>query len=196
MDRSYLFKDLLTGIRGPAVEVGTCWGHFAEFLAIHTTLDKIYCIDPYKVYSNEIYCDALNQTTQQQLDEKFIKVKEKLSKIDKIELHRLESEKASLTFTDETLMFVYIDGNHHFSEVLKDLCFWWPKVAPTGILAGDDVEDDVPHTDGNLFIEHQPGSFGLYGVRTALELFSKLVPTFKYQIVGNQFCAQKEPKKN
>jgi hypothetical protein len=196
MDRRDLYKDLLTGIRGPAVEVGTCWGHFAEFLALHTTLDKIYCIDPYKTYPMEIFCDALNTMTQEQLNEKYIKVKEKFSKIDKIELHRIDSEKASLTFTDETLMFVYIDGNHHFSEVLKDLCFWWPKVAPTGILAGDDVEDDVPHQDGNLFIEHQPGSFGLYGVRTALKLFSKLVPTFKYQIVGSQFCAQKEPTKN
>ena len=193
MDRRHLFKDLLTGIRGSAVEVGTCWGHFAEFLAEHTTLDKIYCIDPYKVYSNEIYCDALNRTTQQHLDEKFIKVKEKLSKIDKIEMRRLNSEKASFAFTDETLMFVYIDANHQFSEVLKDLCFWWPKVAPTGIIAGDDVEGNIPHQDGNLFIEHQKDSFGLYGVRTALELFSKLVPSFKYQIVGNQFCAQKIP---
>ena len=192
MDRFELYRQILTGIRGTAVEVGTCWGGFAEFLA-NTSLDKIYCVDPYKVYPKEVYNDALNTMTQEHCDEKFSRVNERLTKLGKVTMIRAESEKASLLFPDASLMFVYIDGNHHFSEVLKDLCFWWTKVAPTGILAGDDVEDDVPHKDGNLFIEHQPGSFGLYGVRTALVLFSKLVPSFKYQIVGHQFFCQKPP---
>lgn len=194
MERFQLYQHILKGIRGTAVEVGTCWGGFAEFLAVNTSLDKVFCVDPYKVYPKEIYNDALNTMTQEHCDEKYRRVKERLTKLGKVEMIRAESEKASFMFPDETLMFVYIDGNHHFSEVLKDLCFWWTKVAPTGILAGDDVEDAVPHKDGNLFIEHQPGSYGLYGVRTALELFSKLVPSFKYTIIGHQFFAQKAPK--
>ena len=193
MDRLDLYRTLLKGIRGTGVEIGTCWGGFAEFLAKETSLDKICCVDPYKVYPKEVYNDALNTMTQSQCDEKYKQVEARLSKLGKVRMLRMESEEASLGFQDNSLMFVYIDGNHHFSEVLKDLCFWWVKVSPTGVLAGDDVEDDVPHTKGNLFIEHQPGSYGLYGVRTALVLFSKLNPNFKYTIIGRQFFAQKPP---
>jgi hypothetical protein len=194
MDRLALYHQMLKGAKGTAVEVGTCWGGFAEFLATKTGLEHIFCVDPYKVYPKDVYNDALNTITQEQCDMKYATVLERLNKTKKITMMRCESERASLAFPDDSLMFVYIDGNHHFSEVLKDLCFWWTKVAPTGILAGDDVEADVPHKDGNLFIEHQPGSYGLYGVRTALVLFSKLVPTFKYSIIGSQFFAQKAPK--
>jgi len=193
MDRLNLYRQLLKGIRGSAVEVGTCWGGFAEFLATETTLDKIFCIDPYKVYPKDIYNDALNTNTQEENDKKFSIVKERLGKTGKITLLRCESEAASFQFPDQSLMFIYIDGNHHFSEVLKDLCFWWPKIAETGVLAGDDVEAEVPHQNGNLFVEHQPGSYGLYGVRTALKLFASLVPTFSYKIIGHQFYAQKQP---
>jgi hypothetical protein len=135
--------------------------------------------------------------SQDQCDEKYRQVEIILNNVSiasktKITLLRKDSEKASLDFADNSVSFVYIDGNHHYSEVLKDLCFWWIKVKVGGILAGDDVEPDVPHKDGNLFVTHQPGSYGLYGVLTALIHFKKLVPEFNYCILGNQFFCIKQ----
>jgi SAM-dependent methyltransferase len=198
MDRETLFGLMIKDMSGVAVEVGTCWGGWAEFLANKGKFSHLICIDPYKVYPTEIYNDALNTMTQAQCDQKFKAVEARLCKdrsdlaMTKIILERKESEQASLHFTDNSVSFVYIDGNHHYSEVLKDLCFWWIKVKPGGLLAGDDVEDDVPHKDGNLFITHQPGSYGLYGVRTALVHFKKLVPEFNYVIIGRQFFCIKQ----
>jgi hypothetical protein len=196
MEREIIFRNLIKDLSGVAVEIGTCWGGWAEFLAGNGSFNHLICIDPYKVYPKEIYNDALNTMSQQQCDDKFEQVCTRLRNRSsnfktKITMLRQESEKASLGFNDGTVAFVYIDGNHHYSEVLKDLCFWWIKVRTGGVLAGDDVEPDVPHTDGNLFITHQPGSFGLYGVRTALVHFKKLVPNFNYVIIGSQFFAVK-----
>lgn len=41
-------------------------------------------------------------------------------------------------FKDESLDFVYIDGNHSFQHVVNDLCEWEKKVKVGGIVAGHD----------------------------------------------------------
>jgi hypothetical protein len=196
MEREAIFRSLINDISGVAIEIGTCWGGFSEFLANNGKFNHLFCVDPYKVYPKEIYNDALNTMSQSECNEKHRIVEERLrnlsnSKKMQITLLREESEKASFSFADNSVSFIYVDGNHHYSEVLKDLCFWWIKVKQGGVLAGDDVEPDVTHKDGNLFITHQPGSYGVYGVRTALNHFKKLIPSFNPIIIGSQFFAIK-----
>ncbi|GAF81585.1 unnamed protein product, partial [marine sediment metagenome] len=42
------------------------------------------------------------------------------------------------TFYDESLDFVYIDGNHMYDYVKSDITEWSKKVRPGGIVAGHD----------------------------------------------------------
>ena len=42
------------------------------------------------------------------------------------------------TFEDNSLDFVYIDGNHDFLNVAQDIHYWFKKVRPGGILSGHD----------------------------------------------------------
>lgn len=51
---------------------------------------------------------------------------------------RMTSEQASNLFADNSLDFVYIDGNHKYEYVLQDLNLWYPKVKKGGYLIGDD----------------------------------------------------------
>lgn len=194
MNRLDLFKTLLRDVSGTYVEIGTCWGGFAEFLLKNTPLTKLVCVDPYKVFPNDIYLDALNFQPQEDLDKKFDIVARRLlgnSEKREVLMARMTSYEASSVIEDN-LSFVYIDGNHHHKEVLKDLVKWWPKLRKGGILAGDDVEDrNLPHTDGDMFLQHSEGSFGIYGVATALEDFRKVAPDFHYTLIGNQFVAYK-----
>lgn len=44
-------------------------------------------------------------------------------------------------FEDESLDFVYIDGNHKFEYVIEDIALWSPKVRKGGIVAGHDYKD-------------------------------------------------------
>lgn len=192
--REPFFKNLLKDVSGTYVEVGTCWGGFAEFLLLNTAVSCLICVDPYKVFPNEIYCDTLNFQAQTALDTKFDIVAKRLigNVLHKpVIMARLTSYEASKQIKDG-LSFVYIDGNHHHREVLKDLVCWWPKIKKGGLLCGDDVEDiNAKHTDGDALIQHQPGTFGYYGVATALADFAKVCPDFQYKIEGNQFYAFK-----
>jgi len=45
---------------------------------------------------------------------------------------------AARTTADESLSFVYIDGDHSYASVAADLAAFWPKVAPGGMVGGHD----------------------------------------------------------
>ena len=84
---------------------------------------------------------------------------------------------------------MYIDGNHQYEYVYEDLCLWWEKLAPNGIIVGDDaVDTDETKRDknGDIFIEWCPGSYGKYGV---IHAFNRFISEKKCygQIIGNQF---------
>jgi predicted O-methyltransferase YrrM len=41
-------------------------------------------------------------------------------------------------FEDESVDFIYVDADHSEASVLRDIELWWPKLKPTGIMAGHD----------------------------------------------------------
>jgi hypothetical protein len=49
-------------------------------------------------------------------------------------------------FPDNSLDFVFIDGNHSFPYVAEDIFYWEKKVRPGGIVSGHDYLD-VPRKD-------------------------------------------------
>jgi SAM-dependent methyltransferase len=51
------------------------------------------------------------------------------------------SEQASWDFADEWLDAVFIDGDHSYKAVLKDIASWWPKVKSGGTLCGHDIDE-------------------------------------------------------
>ena len=51
---------------------------------------------------------------------------------------RMKSLDAAPTIADRSVCLIFIDGEHTFEAVTADCGAWWPKVAPGGILAGDD----------------------------------------------------------
>jgi hypothetical protein len=195
MERKELYFTICSDLSGAYVEVGTCWGGFAEFLAEFTPCSKLFCVDPYKKFDALEYVDGLNTMTQEQMDEKYMSVSERLQRKygEKITMIRKCSTDVAEMFEDNTLDFVYIDGNHMYTAVLDDLTAWYPKIRDGGILAGDDVESlDLKHdSDGNAFVLHDESKFGCYGVHTALLEFQKNHPEFTFSLEGNQFIWRK-----
>lgn len=57
-----------------------------------------------------------------------------------------DSVRAAGLFADESVQMVMIDGAHDELSVSADIAAWWPKVAPGGVMGGDDL--DVPGFDG------------------------------------------------
>ena len=199
--RHALYFSLCNDLSGTYVEVGTCWGAFAKWLLNSTPLTELVCVDPYRVFDEKEYTDALNDQSQLDLDMKFEMVKIQLNDVGnrRVRMLRTTSTEAAATFPDESLSFVYIDANHAYKYTKQDIEAWIGKVRPGGILAGDDVESlDLPHEENDgkdamiVHAVHLTGKiYGLYGVHTALVDFKADNPWFDYTVSDGQFWWRK-----
>ena len=113
-------------------EIGVAEGIFSEILCKAVPGLRLYCIDPWQAYST--YEDYKEQ---EKLDKFFFDAQERLRSYDCVFM-RTFSTAAAKAFSDNSLDFVYIDGNHAFEYVVADLAAWIPKVRPGGIIAGHD----------------------------------------------------------
>ena len=113
-------------------EVGVCYGYYSEVLFQNIPGLKLYAIDSWDMY--EKYRDFKTAET-------YIKVysdaKEKLAPYN-CELIKKLSMDAVTDFADESLDFVYLDGNHSYDFVKDDIREWAKKVRKGGIVAGHD----------------------------------------------------------
>lgn len=67
----------------------------------------------------------------------------------------MSSEEAAQYIEDGTLDFVFIDGNHSYEFVKKDMELYYPKVRYDGIFAGHDYSHgDINKALGEFVQEH------------------------------------------
>lgn len=125
-----LFKEL--GFR-VGIEIGVYRGIYSEILCKGIPGLKLYGVDPWKVYKPD-YRDFSKQIY---LTNAHKEAKERLKKYD-VELIWGYSMDAVKNFDDNSLDFVYIDGNHEFPYVTQDIIHWTKKVRPGGIVSGHD----------------------------------------------------------
>ena len=52
----------------------------------------------------------------------------------------LSSTIAASSFEDRSIDFLFIDGAHDRENVAADLAHWLPKMKPSGVIAGDDID--------------------------------------------------------
>lgn len=119
-------------------EVGIGYGFHADEILKNTNIDKLYLIDPCKYYRGDAFPEIIQRNGG--FDALFRKINHRLSS------HKNRYEwfrKGSLEITneniaDESLDAVFIDGDHRYDAVKKDLSFWWKKVKEGGQMLGDD----------------------------------------------------------
>jgi hypothetical protein len=112
-------------------EIGVENGYFSEEL-LGAGL-KLYSIDPW------IHCkDWMYQRSHDKMERIYADAQARLSKFENSVIIRDISMNAVKQFEDESLDFVYIDGNHEFRYVAEDLYEWPKKVKKGGIISGHD----------------------------------------------------------
>lgn len=113
------------------VEIGVFEGAFTEVLAKGGF--KVYGIDPWLVYE-----DYGNPDYQSVAEKRYNKSVRRLSPYPNVTILREMSMDAVKKFDDESIDFVYIDGNHQFRYIADDLYEWWKKVKKGGVICGHD----------------------------------------------------------
>jgi len=195
-----LFKAQQCGKDSIFVEIGTWEGDFAIRLLENTNCKKLYCVDPYKHFDDDVYPDAINSHSQEKLDEIYQSTKRRLEKYgDRVEFIRLCSADAVNLFDDESIDFVYIDGNHEYKYVEEDIRLWYSKVKKDGFLCGDDVwsldllEHDIDNNILKVWTRYPDGSpacWGKYGTYPACLKNEKLY-NIKFTFEDTQFSYRK-----
>lgn len=131
--RQYFFPELFNdlGLK-VGVEIGVEEGMFSEALLKRVDGITLHGVDPWLAY--EGYREHVDQN---KLDGFYQTTLERLKKYNFRPIRSFSHHAADL-FPDESLDFVYIDGNHEFFFVVQDLHCWVPKVKKGGIVAGHD----------------------------------------------------------
>jgi len=113
------------------VEIGVYLGENVERMFKFLSIKKLYLIDPYISY----------RTTYGQFnygDVEFKKVRRNLAKFgERVVFIRKISENAVDDIPDN-LDFVYVDGNHDYEYVKRDIILYFPKIKQGGIIGGHD----------------------------------------------------------
>ena len=125
------------------VEIGVAEGIHAESILKTLNIQKLYLIDPYKSF--------LHYSTKQVM-QLFLNATRRLNPYrNKIVWIKKRSEEA-VDDVPNGLDFVYIDGNHDFEYVKKDIELYYPKIRDEGVLGGHDFSMDLEGWSKQLLI--------------------------------------------
>jgi hypothetical protein len=179
--RTFLLKMLPTGSVG--AEIGVHRGDFSERILSIVKPVKLHLIDPWKYESSEAYKNAWYggraQGGQAEMDNRYAAVLARFrSQIvsGQVFVHRSSSEERCGDFPDDYFDWVYIDGNHLYEFVKKDLELYYHKVRRGGYLMGDD---------------YAIGGSWKAGVKTAVDEFLRSTHVEVVDLRNQQFIIRK-----
>jgi predicted O-methyltransferase YrrM len=167
---------------GVCAEIGTWRGDFAAAILSASSPGQLYLVDSWEYRTEEKYEQACYgghaQAGQEGMDAMYQRVIDRFrSEIDsgRILVQRARSVDAAASFSDESLDWVYIDADHSYEGVKRDLDAYYRVVKSGGFLAGDDYG-------------REDRWFGL-GVTQAVDEFAGRCA--ELTIIGTQFLLKK-----
>ena len=126
------------------VEVGVQRGDFAEKIITGIPGLTYYGVDAWQCYKG--YGDIIaSRHGQSSFDRLYEEAKNRLEPLG-AKLIRNWSTEAAKEFADESVDFVYLDGNHQFEFVTADIAAWLPKIKKEGMICGHDYARKNGHT--------------------------------------------------
>lgn len=142
---------------------------------------KLYLIDPWICEQEDTFNQSIygKKTTQTNLDNIYQQVVNRFSQEinnGQVKICRGYSHEVCNNFEDNYFDWIYIDGNHQYEFVKKDLELYYPKIKIGGFITGDDYGE---------------GGWWQGGVKRAVDEFiaTKLVKVIK--IKNGQFLLTK-----
>ena len=127
------YKQPLKHLTG--AEIGVTCGEATNEILNFLNIEHLVLVDPWKGYDDNLTGIVDDDSA---FENWYKEIKNKYSNNPKVRIIRDYSVNAAKMFDDEYFDFVYIDGDHAYEEVLKDLETWCPKLKKFGVMCGDD----------------------------------------------------------
>jgi hypothetical protein len=119
-------------------EIGVLAGVFAYHVLLPEDPLKLYLIDPWKYGLQKDMEIVITDEAQKGRDAFYENVRDTFSTYPNVEIIRKKSEDAVHLFADNYFDYVYIDGEHSYNAVWRDLTNYFPKLKVGGRIIGDD----------------------------------------------------------
>lgn len=128
------WKQLKNRYKLVGAEIGVHCGVNALYYLEELDIKQIFLIDPYIAYE---YAGKTITSKEAREWEEMVHVS--LDKYKhKIKWIKEKAADAAKFIADNSLDFVYIDGNHDYEFVVEDILLYYPKVKEGGLLSGHD----------------------------------------------------------
>jgi len=111
------------------VEIGVDEGVNTKNILTKLPIERLYLVDPYIPYN-----DGSGVVTAG----KEVLARKRLSKFQSKIVFLIEKSEDVVSMIPDNLDFVYIDGNHSYEFVKKDIELYYPKVREGGVIGGHD----------------------------------------------------------
>lgn len=179
--RSFLLEMLPKQSIG--AEIGVHKGNFSQKIINSISPKELHLIDPWEHQTSDTYAEAWYggqaKEGQKTMDERYSKVCDQFSQqiqAGQVKVHRGYSTDILEQFPDEYFDWIYIDGNHLYEYVLKDLELSFKKTKSGGLITGDD---------------YGSGRWWKGGVKQAVDQFTKRKGIKLVEICNGQFIFRK-----
>jgi hypothetical protein len=182
VNRQFLLDILPENAKG--AEIGVHLGDFSRQILDSTSPNELHLIDPWEHQTASRYKAALYggvaKGGQTELDERYSRVLSRYKReirAEQVIVHRGYSTDILQKIQDQYFDWVYIDGNHLYDYVKKDLELSLQKVKSGGYITGDD------------YIE---GGWWEGGVKKAVDEFVNNKAVALVEIRNEQFIFRKK----
>jgi hypothetical protein len=165
--RRWLLEQMPAG--GVCAEIGVWQGDFSRWILELTEPRALHLVDPWAFSHAERDREtwhgggaALDQAGLDRIHDAAAARFAAQIAAGRVTIHRAPSHEAVARFPDASFDWIYIDGDHFYDAVSRDLALWAPKVKPGGIIAGDDYrESPIYGTDVVRAVDEFAAAHGL-----------------------------------
>lgn len=156
---------------GVGIEIGVLRGEYSKIILDRWDNGTLYLVDTWRHLDE--YIDLNGRDDQYHYDCMVETAKNIKEHQHRAHMIRMNSTVAADMFPDEYFDFIFIDADHSYESVVKDLEVWWPKIKKGGLFCGDDY---IPDNGDIWLINHDTGVqeyAGKFGVRRAVNEFAQ-----------------------
>lgn len=156
------------GLNGIGIEVGVAEGEFSECILKSSKLRKLFLLD---VWQNMDGYEDLNNLKEEIQEKRYLEVLQKMEGHgNRVTVIRGDCNRFVKYFNNNFFDFVYLDANHVYSEIKRQLYEWHPKVKVGGLFAGHD------------YMEGKDLAGTIFGVKSAVDEFVKELGNVKLYV--------------